>query len=236
MLDCNNTFADIHNRQIIIEGGAYYFAVIDQWSYLALRITYVNGTSQVIDVGNSTGQYLFDREALKNNPIVSVTYQEGAPDVGSKILYGYYDTSDIAFSLIASVTRETVVDQIIGHPQTSYRIDSFKINYVPTILNGIGYRDLATDLQKVYGEDEIPRCTLGKFNNLKANPERLLSFIKKKINIMKLQNVIMRFVNGMILIFIKFSKKVMALGNLRINIVDVLQIISYYQSQVISLN
>ena len=180
MLDCNNTFADINNRQIIIEGGAYYFAVIDQWSYWALRITYANGTSQVIDVGNSTGQYLFDREALKNNPIVSVTYQEGAPDVGSKILYGYYDTSDIAFSLIASVTRETIVDQIIGHPQTSYRIDSFKINYVPTILNGIGYRDLTTDLQKIYGEDEIPRCTLGKFYYLKAEPREITSVYKKE--------------------------------------------------------
>jgi hypothetical protein len=29
MLNCNNVFADKDNRQIIIEGGAYYFAVID---------------------------------------------------------------------------------------------------------------------------------------------------------------------------------------------------------------
>lgn len=179
MLNCNNVFADKENRQIIIEGGAYYFAVVDQWSYWALQISYANGNHQVIDVGNSTGQYLFDRDSLKNNPIVAITPQEGAPDVGSKILYGYYDTSDIAFSLISNVTRETVVDQIIGHPQTSYRIDSFKINYIPTIKNGIGYRNLATDTQVFYGKDEIPRCTLGKFYYLKAEAREITKVYKK---------------------------------------------------------
>lgn len=179
MINCNKTFADKENRQIIIEGGAYYFTVIDQWSYWALRISYANGTHQIIDVGNSTGQYLFDKDALKNNPIISITHQEGAPDVGSKILYGYYDTTDIAFSLISSVTRETVVDQIIGHPQTSYRIQSFDINYVPSIKNGLGYRDIATNKQKTYGTDNIPRCTVGKFYYLKAEAREITRVFKK---------------------------------------------------------
>lgn len=179
MIDAHNSFADEDNRQMIIESGAYYLAVIDQWSHWALRFTYANGTHSIINVGNSTGQYLFDRDALKNNPIVSITYQDGAPDVGSKILYGFYDTSDIAFSLISHIERETIVDQIIGHPETSYRLDSFQLNYIPSIKNGLGYRDLAYNEQKTYGFDEIPRRTIGKFYYLKAEPREITKIFLK---------------------------------------------------------
>lgn len=168
MLDAKGTFVDQQNQQIMIENGAYYLAFIDQYGYWAVRITYMDGTSTIINCGNSTGQYLFDRDALKGNPITSITFMEGAPDPFAKLLYGYYELTEMSFSLISHVTRETVVDQIIGHPETANRVDSFKINYIDTIKNGIGRKQGQT--QKPYGYDEIPRHTIGKFYYLKAEP------------------------------------------------------------------
>ena len=171
MVDAYSTFSRRQNHQIIIDDGAYYMAIIDQYGHWALRVTYLDGTSTIINAGNVTGQYLFEKEALKNNPIVSITYMDGAPDVGAKILYGFYEITEASFSLISHITREAVVDQIVGHPEIGNRIDSFDINYIDTILNGIGYKD--KKVQRVYGYDTIPRQSIGKFYYLKAEPRQI---------------------------------------------------------------
>ena len=158
------------NVQYTIEGGAYYLAIIDQYAHWALKVTYANGTSVIVNCGNSTGQYVFDAETLKGNPIVSITSLEGVPGVEAKILYGYYDTSEIAFSLISHVTKNMVIDQIIGHPETRYRDDSYNLNYISSLKNGIGYYDRAWFTQTTYGTVNIPHRVLGKFYYLKAEP------------------------------------------------------------------
>ena len=165
-----NRQSETLNIQVTTEGGAYYMAIIDQYSYCAFRIVYANGTSSIIDCGNSTGQYVFNTENLKENPITSITLLEGDPDINSKILYGYYEVSDIAFSLISNLTRDTVIDQIIGHPKTNYRDDSFNINYINAIENGIGYWDRNYQIQRLYGTAKVPRKKIGKFYYLKAEP------------------------------------------------------------------
>ena len=159
--------------QIVIDGGAYYMAIIDQFAYWALKITYANGTSTIVDCGNSTGQYLFDPEQLKNNPITSITSLEGVPDFSAKILYGYYDTADIAFSLISYLAKDVVVDQLIGHPKTVHRDDSININYIDTLKNGIGAWDSINLCQKTFGNVDIAHKVLGKFYYLKAEPRSI---------------------------------------------------------------
>lgn len=171
MLDAHSLFAKNQNHQMIIENGAYYMAIIDQYGHWALRITYLDGSSSIINAGNSTGQYVFDKEALKKNPITGVTYLDGAPDVESKILYGYYELTNVSFSLISHITRETVVDQIVGHPEFATRIDSYDINYIETIINGLGHKQGGKQVR--YGNDIIPRQTLGKFYYLKAEPREI---------------------------------------------------------------
>ena len=173
MTDAYGFFGNAQNKQLMIDNGAYYMAIIDQYGYWAVKIGYANGTSAIVNCGNSTGQFLFDRDSLKNNPIVSIKYLEGAPDVGAKILYGYYESADLAFSLISEVERETIVDQIVGHPAMSTRLDSFNINYIDTILNGIGYK--SSGKQLFYGVDKIPKRTIGKFYYLKAEPRQIVN-------------------------------------------------------------
>ena len=171
MIDAQSYFDDVEGRQLMIDNGAYYMAIIDQYGYWAIRVHYANGTSTIINCGNSTGQFLFDKDSLKTNPIVAITYLEGVPDIKSKFLYGYYEASGIAFSLISEVEREIVVDQIIGHPATDTRLDSFNINYISTILNGYGYK--SGEKQLFYGSDKIPKRTVGKFHYLKAEPREI---------------------------------------------------------------
>ena len=146
-------------------------AIIDQYGHWGLRITYLDGSSTIIEAGNSTGQYLFDKEALKNNPITGITYLEGAPDHGAKILYGFYEITDSSFSLISHITRETIVDQIVGHPEFATRLNSYEINYIDTIINGAGYSHNGRQVK--YGNDTVPRQTLGKFYYLKAEPREI---------------------------------------------------------------
>ena len=51
---------------------------------------------------------LFDKEALKNNPIVAITYEEGAPDPDAKILYLASPRISIAALVFPSSTTETI--------------------------------------------------------------------------------------------------------------------------------
>ena len=175
MLNSYNTFHSMHEKVIVLDSGGYYFAVIDQYGYWALKITYANGNSDTFNCGNSTGQFALDREALKNNPIISIQSVEGEPDLDAKILYGYYEETDIAFSLINEITRETVISQIIGHPDFvdtngQYRESSFDTNYIIAITSGIDNAFKGT-----FGEDfdDIPRLVVGKFYYLKAEPRAI---------------------------------------------------------------
>lgn len=160
MLDAKKVL-NVQYKTLSIDGGAFYLAILEQYGDWMLQVNYANGTSNYIfNAGNSTGQYVFDREALASNPIVSIKYMTGSPDPGAKILYGYYDNRDIAFSLVRKVDRETVVRQFVGHPATNFRPNSNQLNCIDVITKNISYQSEYAGLKK----------TLGKFYYLKAEP------------------------------------------------------------------
>ena len=143
-------------------GAAYYFAVLQQYGNWMIRVTFSNGKSQDYNVGNSSGQFMFDKDALADNPIVSIATLEGAPDTMSNILYGYYAENSAVLTLITDIQKYSVVTQIIGHPKTTWRKDSLELNQVLALTDGLDY----AHRQETF--DTIPRTTLGKFYFLKA--------------------------------------------------------------------
>ncbi len=148
--------------QIVLSSAAYYFAILQQYGEWVVKVTYANGTSFTFNAGNVSGQYIFDKDALADNPIISITTVSGRPDTASKILFGYYAENSAVLTLITDINRYSVITQIIGHPQTDYRKDSLELNQILAITDGI---DRAHQ-DKTF--DTIPRVTLGKFYFLKA--------------------------------------------------------------------
>jgi hypothetical protein len=55
MIDAYKTFHNNEKDIMSVDNGGYYFAVIDQYGYWALKITYANGKSETFNCGNSTG-------------------------------------------------------------------------------------------------------------------------------------------------------------------------------------
>jgi hypothetical protein len=150
------------DRPIVLAHAAYYFAVLQQYGNWIVKVTYANGTSYTFNAGNSSGQYIFEREALASNPIVSISTISGAPDTSSTILYGYYDENSAVITLITDINRYSVITQIVGHPETPYRKDSLELNQILAITNGTMYADESKTF------DIAPRVTVGKFYYLKA--------------------------------------------------------------------
>lgn len=150
------------DKPIALNYAAYYFAVLQQHGNWVVNVTYANGVTIPYNMGNVSGQYIFDRDALAKNPIVSIATLSGAPDTSSSILYGYYDENTAVSTLITDINRYSVITQIVGHPETPYRKDSLKLNQVLAIKNGVMY----ADEEKTF--DTAPRVTVGKFYFLKA--------------------------------------------------------------------
>jgi hypothetical protein len=150
------------SSQITLSHAAYYFAILQQYGNWVVKVTYANGNSSTFNAGNSSGQYMFDRDALVDNPIISISTVSGAPDTSSKILFGYYAENSAVLTLITDIDRYSVITQIIGHPKTAYRKDSLELNQILAITDGI---DRA---HKDDTMDTAPRVTVGKFYFLKA--------------------------------------------------------------------
>lgn len=150
------------DKPIVLSHAAYYFAVLQQYGNWVIKVTYANGASFTFNAGNSSGQYIFDREALANNPIVSITTITGAPDTASNILFGYYAENSAVATLITDINRYSIITQIIGHPETPYRQDSLKLNQILALTDGVTYADSQASF------DKVPRTTVGKFYFLKA--------------------------------------------------------------------